>query len=111
MFNLLDIVAKVREGLKPPFRPKIPVSSCVHQWRALVDNCWQEDPCKRPDFTDIIFLLKEINGGKQADVIENMIKMLEQHTEHLEELMADRTAERDLEKKKVNTLLNNMLPK
>lgn len=44
-------------------------------------------------------------------MIDNMIKMLEQHAEHLEELVAERTRELHEEKKKVETLLYNILPR
>ena len=51
------------------------------------------------------FLFRTIN------VIDNMITMLEQHAEHLEELVEERTLELGDEKKKVETLLYNILPR
>ena len=49
--------------------------------------------------------------GRNVNVIDNMISMLEQHAEHLEELVADRTRELNDEKKKTDTLLYNILPR
>lgn len=40
-----------------------------------------------------------------------MVKMLEQHAEHLEELVAARTRELDNEKKKTDQLLYSILPR
>ena len=40
-----------------------------------------------------------------------MVKMLEKHAEHLEELVVDRTRELGEEKKKVEVLLYNILPR
>jgi hypothetical protein len=50
-------------------------------------------------------------GFRKINVIDNMIRMLEQHTEHLEELVESRTQELDEEKKKVENLLYNILPR
>lgn len=50
-------------------------------------------------------------GCRKINVIDNMIRMLEQHTEHLEELVESRTQELDEEKKKVENLLYNILPR
>lgn len=65
----------------------------------------------RPTFSRVRNLLKEVNGGKTTNVIDNMIHMLEQHAEHLEELVAERTQELAVEKKKVEGLLYNILPR
>lgn len=45
------------------------------------------------------------------NVIDNMLHMLERHAEHLEDLVKERQAQLDEEKKKVEMLLCNMLPK
>lgn len=108
---LTDIVAQVRASLKPPFRPSIPANACINAWRTLVEDCWQEAELRRPSFQRIRTILREINGGRSIDVIENIIRMLEQHTEHLEEIMADRINDVQKEKKKVTVLLNSILPK
>jgi len=54
--------------------------------------------------------MRLINGGKQINVVDNMIQMMEEHTEHLEELVALRKEELNVEKKKVENLLFNILP-
>lgn len=48
---------------------------------------------------------------RSMNVIDNMLHMLEQHAEHLEDLVKERQAQLDEEKKKVELLLCNMLPK
>ena len=44
-------------------------------------------------------------------MIDKMIKMLEEHTEQLEDLVVDRTKELDGEKQKVEQLLYSILPR
>ena len=43
--------------------------------------------------------------------MDNMIKMMEKYTDHLEELVADRTKQLEDEKAKTNELLYRMLPR
>ena len=48
---------------------------------------------------------------RNINVIDNMIKMMEKHAEHLEDLVAERTVELGEEKKKVELLLYSILPR
>ncbi len=49
--------------------------------------------------------------NRQINVIDNMIRMLERHAENLEGLVQERTRELHEEKKKVENLLYNILPR
>ena len=55
--------------------------------------------------------LRLISGGKSVNVIDNMINLLEKHAEKMEDLVAERTEELQAEKKKVENLLYNILPR
>lgn len=48
---------------------------------------------------------------RNINIIDNMIKMMERYTDHLEELVAERTQQLEVEKAKTNELLYRMLPK
>ena len=48
---------------------------------------------------------------RPINVVDNMVKMLEQHAEHLEELVGERTRELNEEKKRTDSLLYSILPK
>lgn len=48
---------------------------------------------------------------KKGGLADKMIKMLEQYTLHLEDIVADRTAELNAEKVKAEGLLFNILPR
>ena len=43
--------------------------------------------------------------------MDNMIAMMEKYSQHLEEIVAERTCQLEEEKKKTETLLYRMLPK
>ena len=45
------------------------------------------------------------------NVVDNMLQLLERHNEHLEEMVLERTRELNAEKKKVETLLHQILPR
>ena len=48
---------------------------------------------------------------RPINVVDNMVKMLEQHAEHLEELVAERTRELNDEKRRTDSLLYSILPR
>lgn len=102
-------------------------------------QCWSEQPDKRPNFEEIfdqvtwlglnLHLLglnksccyylnncviptqfKNINKGKKTNIIDSMLRMLEQYSSNLEELIRERTEELEIEKQKTEKLLTQMLP-
>ena len=57
----------------------------------LIQNCWNECPEKRPDFSQIRTRLKKLNQGRSSNIMDKMIELMEFHTTHLEELVGKRT--------------------
>lgn len=53
---------------------------------------------------------KRMNRGKKHNIVEDMMKQLEDYSSHLEELVNERTVELKEEKKKTEQLLMRMLP-
>eukprot|EP01090_Pellita_catalonica_P010232 TRINITY_DN21698_c0_g1_i1.p1 TRINITY_DN21698_c0_g1~~TRINITY_DN21698_c0_g1_i1.p1 ORF type:complete len:464 (-),score=80.03 TRINITY_DN21698_c0_g1_i1:38-1318(-) len=52
---------KIEDMVQSGERPPIP-ESCMPEYKALLERCWQNDPQKRPEFSDIVqalMLLKE----------------------------------------------------
>ncbi len=103
-----DIIERVKYG--PLTRPHIPASACSDKWVRLIQDCWQEDDDKRPTFNDILYLINSIQHYKNMDLIDNMIKRLERHTQNLEQRVAQRMVELRDEKVKVDILLHELLP-
>ncbi|XP_029463480.1 retinal guanylyl cyclase 2 [Rhinatrema bivittatum] len=76
----------------------------------LMKNCWHEMPEQRPTFDEIFDLFKNINKGKKTNIIDSMLRMLEQYSSNLEDLIRERTEELEIEKQKTEKLLTQMLP-
>ncbi|KAK2509329.1 hypothetical protein MC885_006591 [Smutsia gigantea] len=53
---------------------------------------------------------KNINKGRKTNIIDSMLRMLEQYSSNLEDLIRERTEELELEKQKTDQLLTQMLP-
>ncbi|KAK2862850.1 hypothetical protein Q5P01_002383 [Channa striata] len=106
---VLDIIEKVR---KPPplCRPFVSPDYAPLECIQLMKQCWTEQPDKRPSFDEIFDQFKNINKGKKTNIIDSMLRMLEQYSSNLEELIRERTEELEIEKQKTEKLLTQMLP-
>lgn len=62
--------------------------------------------CLTPLFTQF----KLINKGKKTNIIDSMLRMLEQYSSNLEDLIRERTEELEVEKQRTEKLLSEMLP-
>ncbi|XP_076471180.1 atrial natriuretic peptide receptor 1-like [Babylonia areolata] len=112
-----DIVSKVSEEpqdtlFRPaltelPDEPATVVFSCVH----LVKACWQEDPALRPSARKLLRHMQKLSPYKTYNILDNMVHMMEKYSTRLEELVAQRTAQLEDEKRKTDALLYRMLPR
>uniref|UniRef100_A0A4W4F9D5 Guanylate cyclase n=1 Tax=Electrophorus electricus TaxID=8005 RepID=A0A4W4F9D5_ELEEL len=104
-----EIIQKVQ---KPPplCRPIVCGDHAPLECIQLMKRCWNEQPERRPDFEEIFDQFKNINKGKKTNIIDSMLRMLEQYSSNLEELIRERTEELEVEKQKTEKLLTQMLP-
>uniref|UniRef100_H3AQK2 Guanylate cyclase n=1 Tax=Latimeria chalumnae TaxID=7897 RepID=H3AQK2_LATCH len=104
-----EIIKKVR---KPPplCRPSVSVDQAPMECIQLMKQCWSEQPERRPTFDQIFDQFKNINKGKKTNIIDSMLRMLEQYSSNLEDLIRERTEELEIEKQKTDKLLTQMLP-
>lgn len=58
----------------------------------------------------VYFQFKTFNKGKKTNIIDSMLRMLEQYSSNLEDLIRERTEELEIEKQKTEKLLTQMLP-
>lgn len=104
---------------------------------SLMNECWNEEPSKRPCFDDVfkqvraarcplparqataapvrrwcaVLQFRGINKGKKANIIDSMLRMLEQYSSNLEDLIRERTEELEVERSKTDKLVGQLLPK
>uniref|UniRef100_A0A3Q3JWN1 Guanylate cyclase n=1 Tax=Monopterus albus TaxID=43700 RepID=A0A3Q3JWN1_MONAL len=113
-FCMLDLCAAdiIEKLCKPPplCRPVVSPDYAPLECIQLMKQCWNEQPEKRPSFDDIFEQFKNINKGKKTNIIDSMLRMLEQYSSNLEELIRERTEELEIEKQKTEKLLTQMLP-
>ncbi|XP_077597748.1 retinal guanylyl cyclase 2-like isoform X3 [Stigmatopora nigra] len=106
----LEIVERLKNP--PPLcRPIVPVDDAPGECISLMNECWNEDPTKRPKFDRIFKQFRGINRGKKANIIDSMLRMLEQYSANLEDLIRERTDELEVERSKTDKLIGQLLPK
>ncbi|CAJ0561087.1 unnamed protein product, partial [Mesorhabditis spiculigera] len=77
----------------------------------LMMTCWQENPHDRPDFSTIRKVVRSLNRENEtSNLVDNLLKRMEQYANNLEGLVEERTQEYLAEKKKVEELLHQLLP-
>ncbi|KAJ3591128.1 hypothetical protein NHX12_009075 [Muraenolepis orangiensis] len=104
-----EIIRKVK---KPPpmCRPTVAPDQAPLECIQLMKQCWSELPDRRPAFNEIFNQFKIINKGKKTNIIDSMLRMLEQYSSNLEDLIRERTEELEVEKQRTEKLLSEMLP-
>ncbi|XP_017947350.2 retinal guanylyl cyclase 2 [Xenopus tropicalis] len=104
-----EIIRKVK---KPPplCRPAVAPDQAPLECIQLMKQCWSELAERRPTFDEIFDQFKTINKGKKTNIIDSMLRMLEQYSSNLEDLIRERTEELEVEKQKTEKLLSQMLP-
>uniref|UniRef100_A0A6I8S5Y4 Guanylate cyclase n=1 Tax=Xenopus tropicalis TaxID=8364 RepID=A0A6I8S5Y4_XENTR len=104
-----EIIQKVK---KPPplCRPMVSPDHAPMECIILMKKCWNEVPDRRPSFDEIFDQFKNINKGRKTNIIDSMLRMLEQYSSNLEDLIRERTEELEIEKQKTEKLLTQMLP-
>ncbi|XP_078122054.1 retinal guanylyl cyclase 1 [Sander vitreus] len=105
-----EIISKVKEP--PPLcRPVMSVDEAPVEVLQIIKQSWSEDPEKRPTFEEIFKQFKENTKGKKTNIIDSMLRMLEQYSSNLEDLIRERTDELEVERQKTDNLVAQMLPK
>ncbi|KAM8899750.1 retinal guanylyl cyclase 1 isoform 1-T3 [Spinachia spinachia] len=105
-----EIISKLKEP--PPLcRPVLSVDHSPVEVVQVMKHSWSEEPEKRPTFEEIFKLFKSITKGKKTNIIDSMLRMLEQYSSNLEDLIRERTEELEVERQKTDKLVAQMLPK
>ncbi|CAK6953692.1 retinal guanylyl cyclase 1 [Scomber scombrus] len=105
-----EIISKVKEP--PPLcRPVVSLEEAPVEVIQVMKQAWSEEPGKRLTFEEIFKQFKGINKGKKTNIIDSMLRMLEQYSSNLEDLIRERTEELEVERQKTDTLVAQMLPR
>ncbi|KAK3523212.1 hypothetical protein QTP86_022935 [Hemibagrus guttatus] len=105
-----EIVDLVKEGGCRPLRPHVDASECEDGVEALLLSCWKERASERPDFSSLRTTIKKMCPSGE-NILDDLLSRLEQYACNLEEVVSDRTAQLQEEKKKAEALLTQMLPR
>uniref|UniRef100_A0A8C7HH51 Guanylate cyclase n=1 Tax=Oncorhynchus kisutch TaxID=8019 RepID=A0A8C7HH51_ONCKI len=112
-FCMLDMPPKeILSKLKSPpplCRPTVSADEAPLEVIQVMKQAWSEEPDKRPTFEEIF--KQCITKGKKTNIIDSMLRMLEQYSTNLEDLIRERTEELEVERKKTDQLLAQMLPR
>ncbi|CAF0975116.1 unnamed protein product, partial [Didymodactylos carnosus] len=92
-------------------RPLFLGENTLFEIGALMKKCWCENPADRPDFSAISSTIRKLSKKfDNENLVDNLLKRMEQYTNNLEELVTERTNDYLIEKKKAEELLYRLLP-
>ena len=111
-YEPIEILDRIRMGTVPPFRPEVAPDECSKALLNLMHDCWAEQPLARPDFIQIRPKLKKITQGiSSRNFLDNLLQRMEQYSENLERIVAEKTESVMEEKRKTEELLYQLLPR
>ncbi|XP_062586842.1 atrial natriuretic peptide receptor 1-like, partial [Saccostrea cucullata] len=107
-----EIIEKVMgaPGTLGPFRPNVSEMDCSPEIRSLLQQCWSESPDDRPNLNDIFYSLKKMNVNQKGNIMDNLMRRMEQYANNLESIVTERTKAYIEEKRKAEDLLCRLLP-
>ncbi|XP_034296183.1 guanylate cyclase 2G-like [Pantherophis guttatus] len=106
-----EIIKRIKDPKSSvPLRPSLSVDKCNRKVNELLKACWDENPEKRPTFSEIKTALRDASPDGHFSILDNMVNKLEKYANHLEDVVEARTTLLLVEKKKTETLLSTMLP-
>ncbi|XP_061187794.1 atrial natriuretic peptide receptor 1-like, partial [Saccostrea echinata] len=105
----VDVVQRIKNVENPPFRPQLN-DRYSDKLNILMTECWSENPDERPTFDVIMKKFRTIFRGR-SNIMDNLIRRMEQYANNLEGLVEERTKAYVEEKRKAENLLNRMLPR
>ncbi|KAK2188315.1 hypothetical protein NP493_136g04019 [Ridgeia piscesae] len=106
-------IERVKKSEQPPFRPSVParVDEDSAQLVDLMKFCWEDGPQSRPSFEVVQSIWKKMNKGGQVNLVDQIVSMMTKYSDNMEDLVAQRTRQLELEQKKTDDLLCRMLPR
>ncbi|BHF60558.1 Retinal guanylyl cyclase 1 [Sparganum proliferum] len=104
-----DILERIRSGT-PVFRPRIEQGSIASTVKELIEISWSESPEFRPTFEEISKRFHMIGDGRDVNIADHMLTLMQKYSAKLETEVQERTVELEEEKQKTEDLIAKMLP-
>lgn len=106
-----EILKRVQEREFPPFRPDVSGADCPHDIKLLMDKCWLDSPEDRPTFETIKSDIRTIMKGYCENLMDDLLRRMEQYANNLEVLVEEKTEQLSQEKRRSEELLYQVLPR
>ncbi|CAG5097745.1 Similar to Npr1: Atrial natriuretic peptide receptor 1 (Rattus norvegicus) [Cotesia congregata] len=106
-----EIVNRVSSGENPCFRPEVQPKDCPPDILCLMERCWSEISEDRPTFQAIRGIIRGIMKGYCENLMDDLLRRMEQYANNLEALVEEKTEQLTLEKRRSEELLYQVLPR
>ncbi|KHJ88415.1 ligand-binding protein, receptor family [Oesophagostomum dentatum] len=98
--------------IRPTFPSSQGTESYNLQLLSCIEACWLELPEMRPNIKKVKTMVNaNLRSTGKGSLVDQMMKMMEEYTSNLENMVRDRTALLEEAQKQADRLLNSMLPK
>ena len=75
-----------------------------------MQECWKENPDERPTMNSVKSAIRPLTKGMKSNIFDNMMDLMEKYTNNLEKIVGERTKDLDMERRRSERLLLQMLP-
>ncbi|XP_044009185.1 atrial natriuretic peptide receptor 1 [Aphidius gifuensis] len=106
-----EIIERVSAGENPSFRPEVALRDCPPDILSLMEKCWNEIAEERPSFHTIRATIRGIMKGYCENLMDDLLRRMEQYANNLEVLVSEKTEQLSLEKRRSEELLYQVLPR
>ncbi|XP_059225614.1 atrial natriuretic peptide receptor 1 [Stomoxys calcitrans] len=109
--DIQTILNRVESHESPPFRPFVGQRDCPPDVLDLMEKCWADHPDDRPAFAAIRSTVRLIMKGFCENLMDDLLRRMEQYANNLESLVEEKTEQLSIEKKRTEELLYQVLPR
>ncbi|CAD7015387.1 unnamed protein product [Ceratitis capitata] len=109
--DVQNILNRVEAHESPPFRPFVVQRDCPPDVLDLMEKCWADNPEDRPAFATIRSTVRLIMKGFCENLMDDLLRRMEQYANNLESLVEEKTEQLSMEKRRTEELLYQVLPR
>ncbi|XP_049309538.1 atrial natriuretic peptide receptor 1 [Bactrocera dorsalis] len=109
--DVQTILNRVEAHESPPFRPFVGQLDCPPDVLDLMEKCWADNPEDRPAFATIRSTVRLIMKGFCENLMDDLLRRMEQYANNLESLVEEKTEQLSMEKRRTEELLYQVLPR